>query len=157
MIDSRILPLLRAAAACAVLSACAREPEPTNGRTAGADSALADTTFTPEPERVTLPTSRIYHTLTTYEWYARGEPLLHDGRAYRPEGMPISASLTEMSRAGEFRGVEYYVRDGDSSPAVYVPVFQGYWQRFRLDPDATVSPVDDAVPVDTPDSTAAGN
>ncbi|MGH7448458.1 MAG: hypothetical protein ACRELT_12900, partial [Longimicrobiales bacterium] len=84
----------------------------------------------------------IYYTLTNHEWYAHGEPLVHDGRPYEPAGMPISVSLSEMNRIGDFQGVEYYARDGDSEPVVYVPVFDGYWQQFRADPSAVAAPAD---------------
>ncbi|HEX6133457.1 MAG TPA: hypothetical protein VFZ24_05825 [Longimicrobiales bacterium] len=155
MTDNCVRAAFQMAAACAVLAGCAPEQEPAREPIASDAAAHADSTFTPENRRVSLPTSRIYYTLTSYEWYARGEPLLHDGGAYRPEGMPVSASLTEMSRAGEFSGVEYYVRDGDPAGTVYVPVFQGYWQAFRLDPSAPATPADDAPSAAVPDSTAA--
>jgi hypothetical protein len=82
-------------------------------------------------ERRTLPSSRIYYTLTDHEWYARGEPLLHENAAYHPAGMPVSATLDDMEHVGDYQGVEYYVRSGDER--VYVPVFEGYWQPFRRD------------------------
>jgi len=147
--------LISAAVACAVLAACDRDPPRPAATAAVNDSTVADSVFEHDEERVTLPSSRIYYTLTSYDWYARGQPLLHDGRAYTPQGLPIPASLEEMTRVGEFEGVEYYERAGDSSPAVFVPVFQGYWQQFRLDPTASPAPVDDAAPADPADSTAA--
>ena len=97
---------------------------------------------------MTLPSNRIYYTLTSFDWYARGEPLVHDGRAYAPEGMPVSASLADMSKAGDYHGVEFYVRSGDPDPVVYVPVYDGYWQRFRADPNAVAMPQDAAGDVD---------
>jgi hypothetical protein len=86
------------------------------------------------PKLQTLPESRIYHTLTDHEWYARAEPLLHNGVAYEPAGMPIVASLPEMQHIGDYQGVDYYVRLDEPGPVLYVPVFQGYWQPFRAEP-----------------------
>ncbi|HUF50595.1 MAG TPA: hypothetical protein VMN60_07180 [Longimicrobiales bacterium] len=125
--------LCRCAALCAALAACARA-EPSTEAPAAPPAAgpgdLADTTFMPHPERVVLPADRIYYTLTEHEWYARGEPLLHEGRAFSPSGMPLAASLPDMERAGEYRGVEFYRRAG-MDDALFVPVYRGYWQVFR--------------------------
>jgi hypothetical protein len=90
----------------------------------------------PDPDREELPPDRIYFTLTDHDWYARGEPLLHDGHAFSPTGMPIAASLSDMKRAGEYEGVEYYTRNDSEEPTVYVPVFHGYWQPFQADSTA---------------------
>jgi hypothetical protein len=146
--------ILHITAACCVLAGCGPKDQTADDATvddAAAAAAGADSVFAPAEDRVNLPSSRIYYTLTSYEWYARGEPLVHDGRPYEPEGMPVNASLTEMTKVGEYGGVEYYVHDGDPEPSVYVPVFEGYWQRFRADPSAIVSPaaVDGAAPVDS--------
>ena len=141
--------------ACCVLAGCATdEPDAEAVATDGvaADSLMADSVFAPVEDRATLPTSRIYYTLTSHEWYARGEPLLHDGRPHAPDGMPVHASLTEMTRAGEYQGVEYYVHAADTGAAVYVPVFDGYWQRFRADASAAAAPAG-GVPVDSTTAT----
>lgn len=136
---------LYVAVACCVLAGCgsdeqaAEDPAPT-----ALDSIAADSVFDPPEDLVTLPSSRIYYTLTNHEWYARGEPLVHEGRPYEPEGMPVSASLDGMTKAGEYQGVEYYVRSGEPDLAVYVPVYDGYWQRFRGDPNAVALPADAA-------------
>ena len=108
------------------------EAEPAADTTvAVADSvARTDTTFSADPDRVVLPPDRIYYSLTVHEWYARGEPLMHDGRAFQPAGLPIAASLPEMERAGEYQGVEYY-RRGNADSVLFVPVHRGYWQVFR--------------------------
>jgi hypothetical protein len=53
--------------------------------------------------------------------------------------MPIPASVPEMRSAGEYQGVEYYVREADTERAVYVPVFEGYWQPFRADSAAAAA------------------
>lgn len=80
-----------------------------------------------EPE----PGVRLYPTLTDYEWYARGEPLRHEGVAYLPAGAPITAATSDMQHAGEYQSVDYYVRTGLADGVVYVPVYRGYWQPFR--------------------------
>jgi hypothetical protein len=133
---------LRIAVACCVLAGCGADNQPAVGSTIAGDSVAGDSVFAPSEERVTLPSSRIYYTLTNHDWYARGESLVHDGRPYDPEGMPVGASLTEMTQAGEFQGVEYYTRAGEAEAAVFVPVFDGYWQRFRADPSARAMPAD---------------
>lgn len=149
---------LHIAVACCVLAGCGSDDEPAD-RTpaAAADTIHSDSVFEPAEDIVTLPSSRIYYSLTNFDWYARGEPLVHDGRPYAPDGMPVSASLDAMTKAGEYQGVEYYARSGDPEPAVYVPVFDGYWQRFRGDPNAVAMPADDAPDTDAADAAAAAD
>lgn len=102
--------------------------------TAADPSPALDTTGAWRPEsRELLPEREIYLTLTDFEWYARGEPLLHEGQPYVSYGMPVAASVSEMSRTGEYEGVAYYTRRGDAEPYIYVPVFEGYWLVFRPD------------------------
>jgi hypothetical protein len=154
MIESMYRVTLPVAFACCVLAGCRPDDGSPPDDTARAlpDSVSADSVFTPASDIETLPSSRIYYTLTSFDWYARGEPLVHDSRAWEPEGTPISASLADMARAGEYQGVEYYVRSGDPDPVVYVPVYDGYWQRFRADPSAVAMPRDaagDAAPADS--------
>ena len=120
-------------AALLLLAGCARqeEAEQANNEPVAVDSASrSDSTFSADTDRVVLPPDRIYHTLTAHAWYARGEPLMHGGRAFRPAGLPVAASLPEMERAGEYQGVEYY-RRGDADTLLFVPVDRGYWQVFR--------------------------
>jgi hypothetical protein len=111
------------------------EQAPSMEAPAAATAAVAasDTVYSPQTGRVVLEPERIYFTLTDHEWYARGQPLLHGNAAYHPTGMPVSASLSDMHHAGEYQGVDYYVRDGDGGQIVYVPVYEGYWQRFSPD------------------------
>lgn len=136
---------LRVTLACCVLAGCGgAEEEPDVSAQPPGDSVGGVAVFNPSEQRQDLPTSRIYYTLTDYGWYERGQPLAHDGRAYRPRGMPLAASLAEMQKAGEFQGVEYYVRNADPGAVLYVPVFDGYWQAFELDPSTTVTPEDAA-------------
>jgi hypothetical protein len=133
----RYPPLLCICAAlCLPFVACdkaAEEPAPAAQTPAPAPATLSDTTFTPEPERQVLPSDRIYFNLTQHAWYAKGEPLVHDGRNFMPSGYPIAASLPEMERTGEYQGVEYY-RRADTDSVLFVPVSPGYWQVFRGGP-----------------------
>jgi hypothetical protein len=134
-------------AACAP-DAADTEPDPNETAQAAADTdgtgaaagAAPDPTFAPNRQRETLPSNRIYYTLTQHEWYARGQPLLHENRAYHPRGMPVTASLPEMSAIGEYEGVEYYARGADTDAVLYIPVFEGYWQAFRADTTGTPAP-----------------
>lgn len=140
---------LHIAVACCVLAGCNAEPEPVDSPPP-ADSIAADSVFAPDEDQINLPTASIYYTLTSFDWYARGEPLIHTGRSYEPDGMPVNIPLTDMQKVGEYHGVEYYTRAADPSPAVYVPVYEGYWQMFSMDPSAAVIPADDAAGVDDP-------
>ncbi|MBR9989025.1 MAG: hypothetical protein KFH98_04670 [Gemmatimonadetes bacterium] len=140
---------LHIAAACCVLAGCNAEPEPADSPPP-ADPIAADSVFDPVDDQVNLPTASIYYTLTSYDWYARGEPLVHAGRPYEPDGMPLNVPLTEMQKAGEYQGVDYYTRATDFGPAVYVPVYEGYWQMFSADPSAVALPADDAAGVADP-------
>jgi hypothetical protein len=125
---------LQCAFACICL-ACGTDEQPIDAAAEAAPSEVAvadDSVYVPQRELVEKP-DRIYLSLTAYEWYARGEPLLHANAAYQPAGFPVAAPLSEMHVTGEYQGVEYYVRDGDAEPILYVPVYEGYWQAFRPD------------------------
>lgn len=76
--------------------------------------------------------AEIHYDLTAYDWYRRGEPLTHDGRAYRPVGPPVPTPETGLTLLGRYGGVSYYAPEGaDGAPdTLYVPVFEGYWLRF---------------------------
>ena len=120
---------------CALI-ACGGEENAAAGpaQTAAVDSApRSDTTFTPDTQRQVLPAERIYFNLTQHEWYAKGQPLVHGGRAFMPVGFPVAASLPEMQRMGEYQGVEYYKR-ADADSILYIPVSRGYWQVFKGGP-----------------------
>lgn len=106
------------------------DTEPAATATAAADSVAPDSVFRAPAEPVAPSTHRIYYTLTSHEWYAQGRPLVHEGQPHQPAGVPVNASADELTRAGEFEGVEYYTRAGEAG-VVYVPVFEGYWQVFR--------------------------
>jgi hypothetical protein len=143
--------LIRIIAACSVafpLAGCSRHDATDDevAEEASADASAEDGSagssaavppappdaWRPDKERESLPSSRIYYTLTDYAWYAHGEPLLHEGRPHVPVGLPIAASVEEMEKVGEYEGVDYYTRRNDPDPVLYVPVFEGYWLTFRL-------------------------
>lgn len=128
--------LLLTCVAALALTGCRREEPEAQAAMAEVEAPEiiggADTVFA-SIEREDLPPSRIYYTLTDHAWYARGEPLVHENTPYHAAGMPVGASLDRMQHVGEYQGVEYYVLSGDERPAVYVPVYEGYWQPFRAD------------------------
>lgn len=142
---NRMLPRHRSlscAVACVALVACGATGDE-DGTAVREDAhaaalrdvvAAADSTYEPETGRETLPSDRIYHTLTDHEWYRRGEPLLHDGLAYQPAGSPLSASASVMEQVGTYDGVDYYRNREDTAGLLYIPVFVGYWQAFRAQP-----------------------
>lgn len=82
-----------------------------------------------EPSDAAARPERIYHDLTRFDWYARGEPLVHEGRSYGLDGDgPVALDARTLERVGEYGGVEYYHRDSDAR--LYVPVYDGYWLGF---------------------------
>jgi len=74
----------------------------------------------------------IYYDLTVYEWYRHGEPLVAEGFAFQPDGVPRPIPLDSLHRAGNYQGVDYYVRNGAAQPhdTLFVPVFDDFWQPF---------------------------
>lgn len=100
---------------------------------ATAGARPADSVYAPPETAEPQPGVRLYPTLTSYEWYARGEPLRHEGVAYLPAGGPVTVAASDMQHAGEYQSVDYYVRTGLTEGVVYVPVYHGYWQPFRAD------------------------
>jgi hypothetical protein len=134
MKETRIRTMAVQCAVACVLVACSADEQP-NAAVEPVHpevTAAGDSVYLPQRTRVETP-DRIYLSLTSYEWYARGEPLLHGNAAYQPSGFPVAAPLSAMHVTGEYQGVEYYVRDGDADPILYVPVYEGYWQPFRPD------------------------
>jgi hypothetical protein len=147
---SRMVPGI---VACCLLTSCGDARPQTTGEpgTAAQQGAEApdewgaispaagpDSLFEPAEQRRILPRHRIYYTLTDYDWYARGEPLVLDGVPYVPAGLPVAASADDMRQLGSYQGVDYYEWD-DGAPQggavrLYVPVFEGYWQTFHADP-----------------------
>jgi hypothetical protein len=78
----------------------------------------------------TAPPPVIYYDLTRYDWYARGEPLVHEGWNYAPGGL-VAASGGEMEALGEYGGVTYYRRRDGGVDSLFVPVFERYWLTFN--------------------------
>lgn len=78
--------------------------------------------------------SVIYYDLTHFDWYRHGEPILIEGRRYRP-GRVQASGERRFQREGAYDGVDFYVPRGEPTPhdTVYVPVYNGYWLPFALD------------------------
>lgn len=120
--------------ACPVWAGCDRIP----GRGAAADSPAAADVVEAAPTRAEVAPSepvadRIYFTLTDYDWYAHGEPLVFENASYRAGTGVVAAPVSSMRKVGEYQGVDVYAADGaDADTSVYVPVHPGYWQAFHL-------------------------
>lgn len=146
--------------------ACSRDEATPAGETA----ATAEMAPVPTGDSLTGPVAldapdqaqrpeRIYYDLMEFDWYARGEPLVHEGTAYDVAGSgPVALDARTLERVGEYSGVDVYRRDGDTH--VYVPVYDGWWLGFA--PGAAVPTADaaagvasDSVAPDT--SVAAGD
>jgi len=84
--------------------------------------------------------STIYYDLTRYEWYARGEALVHDSAAFHPTGVPVALPLAELERVGNYQGVDVYQHRfaADRDANRYVPVYEGFWLRFSAQPVGTI-------------------
>ncbi|HEX7088980.1 MAG TPA: hypothetical protein VF192_02520 [Longimicrobiales bacterium] len=82
----------------------------------------------PRPRRP----DEIYYDLTAYDWYRRGEVLVAGGLGFQPEGLPRAIPFDSLRRAGNYQGVDFYVKNGAAEPydTVFVPVFEGFWQPF---------------------------
>lgn len=93
---------------------------------AAAASLGADSTAAPRRP------DEIYYDLTIYDWYRRGEPLVAGGFAFQPAGTPRAIPLDSLDRAGNYQGVDFYVRNGAGEPfdTLFVPVFEDFWQPF---------------------------
>lgn len=117
------------------LPACERdggEPEvavaDTPGEPNGAPALSAAQPAEEEPEYE--PPRQIYYDLTQHDWYRLGQPLRVEGASYTLGGVPVRGRTTDFELAGTYEGVDYYrARDG-AAAAVYVPVFEGFWQPF---------------------------
>jgi hypothetical protein len=141
-----------AVAGCGRETAAAGEPEggraevedaapvagPAAGSAAAASSAARaegtdhDSPAPAEPDH-DLPAS-IYYDLTSFDWYRRGEPLLHEGQRYLP-GKVEPAAGRRFKYEGAYDGVDYYVLRDEQEPhhTIYVPVYSGYWLSFALE------------------------
>jgi len=86
--------------------------------------------FIAEEDHVDERPETIYYDLTRFDWYARGEPLMHEGRAFVAGGTLVAAPLSAMERIGEYGGVAYYRRP-EVAGVLFVPVYDRYWLQFR--------------------------
>jgi hypothetical protein len=84
----------------------------------------------------------IYYDLTAYDWYRRGEVLVASGSAFQPQGLPRIIPFDSLRRAGNYQGVDFYVKNGAAEPydTVFVPVFEDFWQPFVPVGSATPAP-----------------
>jgi muramoyltetrapeptide carboxypeptidase len=89
-----------------------------------------DTVYTAAPTREDLPSARIYYTLTGHEWYARGQPLVHENAPYsrRDARQRVAHRDAEGGRVPRGRVLHSAWR---RRRTLYVPVFEGYWQPFH--------------------------
>ncbi|MHB1169570.1 MAG: hypothetical protein ACYC28_09860 [Longimicrobiales bacterium] len=87
-----------------------------------------------EPADAEERPDRVYHVLTDFDWYARGEPIVLDGTAYSVSGDVLRMDARTLERSAEYGGVDVYRRAGDAN--LYVPVYDGYWLAFAPDPNA---------------------
>jgi hypothetical protein len=78
---------------------------------------------------------RIFYNLSSYEWYAHGEPLHWDDRDWDMAGGPIPLATEAMTLVGEYQGVDVYVVAAEDSVGsvtlVYIPVSEGFWLPFE--------------------------
>lgn len=118
---------------------------------ARAGESLSGSPTQPPPDVEARP-ARIYHVLTDFDWYARGEPVVLEGTSYTVAGDPLHIDARTLERVAEYGGVDLYRRDGD--PDLYIPVFDGYWLGFAADPGAPVP--DAAADTTLADTTGAG-
>jgi len=131
LIRALVLALAAGAAACtgedAGGAARASSTEGLVWTLGAAASALGADTASP-PARP----DEIYYDLTVYEWYRRGEPLIAGEFAFQPNGVPRPIPLDSLRRAGNYQGVDYYVRNAVPEPhdTLFVPVFDDFWQPF---------------------------
>lgn len=80
--------------------------------------------------------TEIFHDLTEFDWYRRGEPIRHAGRAYDAGRVPARRPPGDFRELGRFGGVAYWAAPSPTTDTVavpdtlFVPVFPGYWQPF---------------------------
>ena len=107
------------------------------------EAAVVPALDAPEPKPAApLHPGNIFYDLTRFEWYARGEALLHDSIAFDPLGGPVPLPLAELEHVGNYQGVDFYQHRSaaDRDAVRYVPVYEGYWLRFAAPPSPTAAP-----------------
>jgi hypothetical protein len=124
--------LARAILTCSFLGAACGRPDAEGTASVGASPAATSATSAEEPATVPRPAPlRIFHDLTGFDWYRRGEPLVYNGRAYQPSGPPVRAEAGTMTKIGEYGGVDIYAHAAPAEDgALYVPVYEDYGLAF---------------------------
>jgi hypothetical protein len=143
------LLLLLGAAACGGEGAGpAGDGAGADGAASAVDGAAAVLTqdSAPRPRRP----DEIYYDLTAFDWYRRGEVLVASGLAFQPQGLPRVIPFDSLQRAGNYQGVDFYVKNGAAEPfdTVFVPVFEDFWQPFL--PVGPATPAMPAAPSPAP-------
>lgn len=97
----------------------------------GPDGGTDESGSTGEADKSQPAPRKIYYDLTHFDWYRRGEPLIHEERSYRPATV-LPTGERELEREDEYQGVDFYVAKGRDEPAdtLFVPVYTGYWLAF---------------------------
>lgn len=73
----------------------------------------------------------MYFDLTEFDWYRRGQPLVHDSARYLPAGGPVPVEADSLKLAGTYEGVRYYARPAaGGGDTLFVPVYPRYWLPF---------------------------
>ncbi|HEY8468781.1 MAG TPA: hypothetical protein VIL18_04020 [Longimicrobiales bacterium] len=136
-------------------AACGGEGAGLVGDEAGADgvaSALdgAAAVLTQDSAPRPRGPDEIYYDLTAYDWYRRGEVLVAAGFAFQPQGLPRVIPFDSLRRAGNYQGVDFYVKNGAAEPydTVFVPVFEDFWQPFLPVGPATPTPPPSPAPAE---------
>jgi hypothetical protein len=92
--------------------------------TARYNQTTGDTTYNGGPFSAAFPATTGYAANAT--WYINNEPITFNNRRYVKYGLPRVLGVTEVSRAGEFRGVGVFSEGGNmNSEVIYVPVRPG--------------------------------
>jgi hypothetical protein len=138
--------------------ACGGEGGSPAGNRAGADGVAsvidrAAAVLTADSAPRTRGPDEIYYDLTAYDWYRRGEVLVAAGFGFQPQGLPRVIPFDSLRRAGNYQGVDFYVKNGAAEPydTVFVPVFEDFWQPFLpVGPaaPATPAPPSEAAPAE---------
>lgn len=106
----------------------------------------------PAPSEASAGPSELYYDLTAFDWFLRGEPLVHAGGRYEAAGPPIPMRASELRLLDRYEGVNFYAREGASEgDTVFVPVSERYWIAFtRRSPGPPPAPPADVPPDSIP-------
>ncbi|MCE3283190.1 MAG: hypothetical protein K0Q66_1927 [Chitinophagaceae bacterium] len=72
-------------------------------------------------------------------WYINGDAIKVKGSHYRKYGLPRILGITEINRAGDFKGTDVFVEAGSTAPVaevIYIPVRRGceFQPYLKVDP-----------------------